>query len=322
MITSLRRLTGLPVTKGVLCLKNLRRNFERFCYRHQRKGIPNLMLFVAVGNLIVYFFSLADETNLLYSLLYFDRTAILHGQVWRLFSYIFTYLLDAHGLNVILGVISLVCYYFIGKNLEQHWGTFRFNLYYLCGIVLMDIAALLIGCSATTVYLNTSLFLALATVMPDIRFLLFYIIPIKAKYLAWFDILLTLWSIVTTLLQLIGLGMLNLRMLLYCLFPLIALGNYFLFFGKEAANLLPDSLRYRRTKTQRSYRAHTASQRPNPGWADHYRGSSGQKPYRHKCTVCGRTDADFPYLEFRYCSRCNGYYCYCMDHINNHEHIT
>ena len=322
MITSLRRLTGLPVTKGVLCLKNLRRNFERFCYRHQRKGIPNLMLFVAVGNLIVYFFSLADETNLLYSLLYFDRTAILHGQVWRLFSYIFTYLLDAHGLNVILGVISLVCYYFIGKNLEQHWGTFRFNLYYLCGIVLMDIAALLIGCSATTVYLNTSLFLALATVMPDIRFLLFYIIPIKAKYLAWFDILLTLWSIVTTLLQLIGLGMLNLRMLLYCLFPLIALGNYFLFFGKDVLNVIPMSWR---ANARRLFRKNPGKQKPkiiefNAGSYEASK-ASPKAPYTHRCTVCGRTDVSNPELEFRYCSRCKGYYCYCQDHINNHSHI-
>ena len=79
-------------------------------------------------------------------------------------------------------------------------------------------------------------------------------------------------------------------------------------------------MRYRKTATQRNYRAQTR-QRPNPGWANKYRSSTGEKPYRHKCTVCGRTDTDFPYLEFRYCSRCSGYYCYCQDHINNHEHI-
>ena len=46
------------------------------------------------------------------------------------------------------------------------------------------------------------------------------------------------------------------------------------------------------------------------------------KPYHHKCAVCGRTDADHPELEFRYCSRCAGYHCFCQDHINNHIHFT
>ena len=47
-----------------------------------------------------------------------------------------------------------------------------------------------------------------------------------------------------------------------------------------------------------------------------------QTGYLHKCAVCGRTDTDYPNLEFRYCSKCVGNYCYCMDHINNHVHIT
>ena len=60
---------------------------------------------------------------------------------------------------------------------------------------------------------------------------------------------------------------------------------------------------------------------PNPDWAKNYRSSTGERPYRHKCTVCGRTDTDYPNLEFRYCSKCKGYCCYCIDHINNHVHI-
>ncbi|MBR4098714.1 MAG: hypothetical protein IKK44_01845, partial [Clostridium sp.] len=46
-----------------------------------------------------------------------------------------------------------------------------------------------------------------------------------------------------------------------------------------------------------------------------------RKGYLHKCTVCGVTDADDPDMEFRYCSKCNGYYCYCMNHINDHVHV-
>ena len=47
-----------------------------------------------------------------------------------------------------------------------------------------------------------------------------------------------------------------------------------------------------------------------------------QQGYRHKCEVCGRTDADFPDLQFRYCSKCAGYHCFCEDHIFNHTHFT
>lgn len=295
-------------------LKNLRARFARFCYRNGNRGVANLMLYIALGNLIVYCFSLVDQTNLLYSYLRFDASAILHGQLWRLFSYIFTYLQDTSGIGAFVGMISLLCYYFMGRMLEQHWGVLRFNLYYLTGLVLMDLAALLIGCTATTSYLNMNLFLAVATLVPDTRFLLFYVIPIKAKYLAWFDLLLTGWSILSGLLQCMSLGILSLRLALYCLFPLVALANYFIFFGKEVQNLLPDSMRYRKTGTQRNYRANTAGPQ--------HSGSTGARPYRHKCTVCGRTDTDFPYLEFRYCSRCRGYYCYCQDHIHNHEHIV
>ena len=104
----------------------------------------------------------------------------------------------------------------------------------------------------------------------------------------------------------------------YFMHPLIALLNYILFFGSDIRNILPDSLRYRTTKTQREYRA---KQRPDPNWSAGYRSSTGEKPYRHKCTVCGRTDVTNPELEFRYCSKCRGYHCYCMDHINNHVHI-
>lgn len=292
-------------------MKNLRRDFERFCYRNRDKGIPNLMLFIAIGNLVVYLFSLFDPSNLLYVLLRFDRTAILHGQVWRLFTYIFTYLLDARGLSLLIGLLSLFCYYWMGRNLQNLWGTMRFNLYYLCGVILMDIAALLIGCNASTTYLNLSLFLAIATVAPDTRFLLFYIIPVKAKYLAWFDIALTLYGVISQLLRSLSVGIFSLRILFFCLFPIIALLNYVLFFGSDIKNILPDALRYRQTHTQRNYRTKTAS----------HASQQAERPYRHKCTVCGRTDADFPNLEFRYCSRCKGYYCYCSEHINNHTHI-
>lgn len=292
-------------------MKTLRKKFEIFFYKNRDRGIRNLMLYIAAGNLIVYFLTMIDPSGLLYGYLYFDRSAILHGQLWRLVTYVFTYLNDADFIGTLLSFIMLFCYYQIGKLLENQWGVLRFNAYYLCGIVLMDVGALLLGDNATTYYLNLTLFLALATILPELRFLLFFIIPVKAKYLAWVYLGMTALNLVqgiAQMLRLLGNGIVYLGWL----FPIIALANYFLFFGSSLRNLLPDSTRH----------ARRSGSAPNPNWAANYRSKSGQQPYRHKCTVCGRTDTQFPGLEFRYCSRCAGYHCYCIDHINNHVHIT
>ena len=126
-------------------MKDLRRRFERFCLKNRGKGIPNLMLVIAIGNLAVFALSYIDPSNIVYSYLCFSRSAILRGQVWRLFSYIFTYLNDVGGVGLLLAAVSLFCYYQFGKILESYWGTFRFNLYYLTGLVLTDLAAMLLG---------------------------------------------------------------------------------------------------------------------------------------------------------------------------------
>lgn len=280
----------------------MKRKFEQFCYRNQDKGIRNLMLYVAIGNLIVYFLTVIDPSKTIYSLLYFDRTKILHGQLWRLVSYVFTMINDSGSVNTLLSFVTLFCYYQIGQMLENQWGVLRFNLYYLCGVVLMDLGGLLLGGGASCYYLNLTLFLAIATILPDLQFLLFFIIPVKAKYFAWVYFGLTALSLiqgVLAMLRMLSAGIVYLAWV----FPLIALANYFLFFGKDVSNVLPDFLRYRKPKKPKFTQSQT-------------------KTYRHKCTVCGRTDAQYPNLEFRYCSKCRGYYCYCQEHIGNHVHIV
>jgi len=285
-------------------MQNLRRNFERFCLRHRNWGIPNLMLVVAVGNLIVYLFSTIDPSNILYHVLSFDPQKILSGQIWRIFTYIFV----PSGDNILLVFILLFFYFQIGRLLESHWGRFRFNLFYFTGILLTSAAALLLNSTATSYYLDMSLMLAFATLYPESQFLLFYIIPIKAKYLA------LVYLGYTAVIVIIGLFPYN-------LYPVFALLNYFLFFGSDILNLFGLSFRSKVKKATTAPPKSRETSNPNPNWADKYRSASGQKPYHHKCTICGRTDTDNPDLEFRYCSRCRGYHCYCMDHINNHPHM-
>ena len=293
-------------------MKNLRSRFERFCFRNRDKGIPNLMLYITLGTAIVYLMSIAANNFTLYYWLMFDRELILQGQVWRLITYPLTMLRT----NIFMMFLGLVCYYSLGRAIENAWGTCRFNLFYLCGVLMMDIYCLIFGGQADVYYLNLSLFLAYATMYPSAQFLLFFVIPVKAWVLALFDLVMTL------------VGLFNIPFGPANLFPLIALGNYFLFFGKDVMNVIPMSWqanfrRLFRKKPKTSGKSQRPKVVPFPS-AGSYEATiaTPKAPYTHRCTICGRTDISDPDLEFRYCSRCKGYHCYCQDHISNHSHIT
>ena len=158
------------------------------------------------------------------------------------------------------------------------------------------------------VFLHLSLLISFATLYPDAQFTIFFIIPIKA------------WVIAIVYLIIVFVQVLQLTfpvlMFPHNLFPLVAFANYFLFFGKDVLNLLPVSWRVRRKSRKQRY----APQEPIPFNRNDPK-EKAKVPYIHRCAVCGRTDVSDPGLEFRYCSRCNGYFCYCEDHINNHTHV-
>ncbi len=286
-------------------MKELRKRFDRFCFRNRQKGIPNLMLYLSIGSALVYFMSAFASNDILYYWLCFDRGLILQGQIWRLFTYPLTY----NAGNVLLTAISLLCYYSIGRAIENMWGTLRFNLYYLSGVVLMDIFCLIFGGYADVVYLNLSLFLAYATMFPSAQFLLMFIIPVRAWIFALVDLALTLYEVV----MLASYGLIP-----YCFFPLVAILNYFLFFGKDVLNVIPLSWRKRTRSTGAKPKQPKVVQFPGSGNTEK---AVESRNYTHKCSVCGRTDVSNPELEFRYCSRCNGYHCYCSDHISSHTHV-
>ena len=267
------------------------------------------MLYIVLGTAVVYLMSDFSRNYLLYDLLYFDRARILQGQVWRLFTYPLTYRTS----TLMLTAISLLCYYSLGRAMEHVWGTLRFNLFYLTGVVLMDIWCMIFGGYASVTYLNLSLFLSYATLYPDAHFLLFFIIPVKAWIFALFDLVLVLFDFLANPFP-------------YNVFAIISLANYFLFFGKDVLNVVPLAWRTNLRRLLRSKnRSSGTKQQPKviPFHAGSYEASTAkpQAPYTHRCTICGRTDISHPDLEFRYCSRCNGYYCYCQEHISNHTHI-
>ena len=288
-------------------MKDLRKKFDLFCFKNRDKGIPNLMLYLCIGTGIVYLISDMTGNYVLYNWLISDRDLILQGQVWRLFSYALTTL---NG-NIFYQLLYLVCYYSLGRAVENTWGTLRFNLFYLTGILMMDVYCLIFGCQADVYYLNLSLFLAYATLYPNSGFLLFFIIPVKAWIFALFDLAIVLFGLITYPFP-------------DNLFSVISLANYFLFFGKDVLNIFPISWRLNAQRLFRKKRKTKSGPKvvPFPS-AGSYEATTAtvKAPYTHKCTVCGRTDVSDPDLEFRYCSRCNGYHCYCQDHISNHTHV-
>ena len=284
----------------------MRRRFERFCFQHRSKGIPNLMLYISLGCALLYLMTQISQDLTLYQLLVFDRASILRGQIWRLFTYPLTF----YNSNIMLMLVALFCYYSLGRAIENVWGTLRFNLFYFSGVLLMDIWCLIFGGQADVTYLNLSLFLSYATMYPQSQFLLMFIIPVKAWIFALFDLALVVYGLLVYPFP-------------YNFFSVISLANYFLFFGKDVLNVIPLSWRINARRAGRKAKKPTGPKVvPFPSAESHEATvAKPEAPYTHKCTICGRTDVTNPELEFRYCSRCSGYHCYCEDHISNHSHI-
>ncbi len=306
-------------------MKNLRRSFNRFCFKHRDKGIPNLMLYVVLGSALVTVISMINGGAQLYNLLCFNKTLILQGQVWRLLTFVFT-----ENYSGVLGLVFLYFFYNLGRHIELSMGTLRFNLFYFSGVILMDVFAMIfcptqpviIGnvlympeafvslYSQMAFYLHLSLLLIFAVTNPDAHFMILFIIPAKAWIMGIIYIAILLVSIINMTLE---------GLFPHSLFPLVGLANFLLFAGSDIANLLPVSFRI---KLRRSTQKKTAKKTgtipfvPNaPGY------QVRMEHFNHRCAVCGRTDVSNPELEFRYCSRCNGYHCYCEDHISDHTHI-
>ena len=289
-------------------MKKLYDGVQRFCAAHPRFGIPNLMRVIVIGNVAVYVLMLltqANDANAL-SFLTFNLNALLHGEVWRLVTFVFV---PAYSSPFAL-LISLYFYYWIGSTLERQWGTAKFNLYYISGALLtvlgVVLASLITGnpylTAAGTGYVNLSMFFAFAFLFPDTTVLLFFILPVKMKWLAYLDGALFAFDIIKAI------GAHNWAGVVL---PIVALLNFAVFIWPEV-HYLKERAKYQNSRKTVQFRQAQQQQAKQ----------AQQQGYRHKCAVCGRTDTDYPDLQFRYCSKCVGYHCFCQDHIFNHLHFT
>ena len=272
-----------------MSMENLERRFGRFAVR-------NLMIYLIIlyvgGYLLVYF-----RPGFYEAYLSLNWAMILKGQVWRLV----TYVMYPPSTNILWFLLECFIFWSLGSNLEKLWGTFYFNLYVFIGLlanVVISLLVYLIGhwilpLTADSLYM--SFLLAFAMTVPEMRFYLYMIIPVKAKYLAFFY-----------------LGILALELVLgswATRFSVIAsLVNVAIFFIFIRKPILRVKQMIRRAEFRQNIRA--AEPTLKNGGA------------RHRCAVCGRTELDDPNLEFRYCSKCAGGREYCLDHLYTHVHVT
>ncbi len=309
----------------------------RFLAKMERKygkyAIRNLPLYITIVYTFGFFMQmLFPQTTDLFSLNFY---AIFKGQVWRLF----TWILIPEEMNIFFALISLYFYYSIGRTLERTWGKFLFNVYFFSGIILTILGALMlfgfleifgqnwleayeiaytqmyggaecpalfggsyihavIAQSFGIFYINMSIFLAFAMTYPNMQVYVFFILPIKVKVLGIIYVIILGASIVMAFMN---------GGLYYGMISLVSIGmslmNTFLFFliFKVRKPRSPKEI-----KRQHDYKVKV---------------KAASNVTRHKCAICGQTEKDNPNLTFRYCSKCEGNYEYCSEHLFTHEHV-
>ena len=252
-------------------MKKLNQAIDRFCILHPNFGIPNLMLYVVIGNVVLGLLSNFSNGNFL-SFFSYTLSGLLHGQVWRLV----TFVLIPESTSPFYLLITCYFYYWIGSTLVY-------------------------GAN----YVNFAMFMAFALLYPDAQVLLFFVFPIRMKWLAYIDVFYFFFDIV----RYIAAGRWY-----YSIMPIVALLNFVIFFWPELTRFW--GLERHQSKQATHFHNTVRAQQRQEQYQQQTQG------FRHKCAVCGRTDVTNPELQFRYCSKCAGYHCFCSDHIFNHVHFT
>lgn len=279
---------------------NLMAKLER---RFGKYAIPGLHRYLVFAYFLGYISLMAAPEMMSY--MQFSMAHILQGQIWRLFTWIF-----CCNSNSIMTLLFLFCLLSMGRSLEYVLGTFRMNVLLIGGMVLNLIMGILIyviplalfGIGIPTYLSNyytlISMYMALAICMPEAQVNLYFVIPIKMK-----------WMLVVYLLSM-GFELWNyysaggiVLVLILGSQVICALVNVFVFF--KLCQIRPTR---QQKKRQQEFRQQFSQPRPNANIS------------RHKCAICGRTDVTNPELTFRYCSKCTGNKEYCQDHLFTHTH--
>ena len=269
-------------------------------------AIRNLMIIIIGCYVFGYILSFASP-NTLYMLTLEPYRIIHYGEIWRIISWI----LIPPNTGIFWALIMCIFYYQLGSFLEHAWGAFRFNLYIFGGIFFTILGAFILyfatgqtasvmGGYFTTYYINLSIFLAFALCNPNTKVYIYFIIPIKMKWMAILYIAIVAYSAYQTT----AAGRVAI---------LMSLLNFVIFFFATRNFKSTYNAKQQKTRYEFQRQMHQAKHEEQAG--GQYAGGA-----RHKCAICGRTELDDPNLEFRYCSKCAGGFEYCQDHLFTHQH--
>jgi hypothetical protein len=252
-----------------------------------RFAISNLALYLVIGQVFVLLAAMMQLLQL--EKLLFAPVLVLDGDWWRIVTFMFVIPVPQSAMGFVFMAFGWYLFYMMGSALEQYWGTFRFNVYLFFGYALtVALAFITPGAVVTNIFILGSVFLAFAYLNPDFELVLFFILPVKIKWLALITWVLNVVLFVR--------GNLADRLQIGA-----AAGSFLLFFAGDMIRTLRQG---QRTRVRRVEKV-----------------ANEAKP-RHICHVCGRTDRTNPELDFRYCSKCAGDQCYCPEHIQNHSHVV
>ena len=279
--------------------------------KYGRYGIENLTMYIIISYVLGYSLMYINPGAL--SMLSLNVTKILQGQVWRLITWIVYPPSTSSPLWFVIAILFF--YYPISASLEHTWGKFKFTLYILSGMIFTVIAAFILhfvmggvldglgGIIFSTYYISLSIFLAYSLTYPDMTVLLMFVIPIKMKWM----------SIVYAAIVIYDVARYFMNGAWFMALPIIAsLLNFVIFFlGTRDFNRYNPKEIHRKNEFRRAVNGGSKTV-PFPG--------NSNAVTKHKCAVCGRTEKDDPNLEFRFCSKCNGNYEYCQDHLYTHIH--
>jgi len=296
-------------------LNKAERKFGKFAISHLMRYV--LALYV-IGILVSYM-GAYREVDIYTQWLMLDIDKVLAGQVWRLV----TFLIQPPDTSLIFLVFFLYLYYMIGEALENAWGSFIFNLYFLAGVIFNILSVVLIYVVTKSVYgvgysypitltfINQSLFLAFAALYPEVRLLLFFFIPIKIKWLGILEGALMAYDVVKCII--FGISGHDVVYIAEGVAIIVAMANFLIFFlmTRNYRRISPKEMR-RRANFHRT----VERTKRETGQAGGITTIS-----RHKCAICGKTEKDGDDLDFRFCSKCTGNYEYCSEHLYTHTHV-
>lgn len=265
-------------------IAKLERKYGRFC-------INGLMKYLVIGCAFVFAASLIGVTQSIVELLTLDRALILKGQLWRLISFVFI----PETFSPIFIFFELYLIYMFGTAIEKVWGSFRLNVYYAIGMISAIIAAAISG-YGSALFLNLSIFLAFAYMYPNYQLLIFFVIPVKVKYLALFELIMIVYSLLFSPLYI-------------KLAAIISFANFIVFFGKGIYNMriLPKTKTFLKKRKNKKIKLKILKK---------------SYPMIQRCRECNRTSEEYPGLRFGYCIKCGSDHEYCQDHLSNHTHLN